>query len=519
MADATPFLDCLLKYGTISTEGAKVPEGAVLAPFVKLTFEASGAVITVGNLSSPHVENTAIIKSFEIGWTEHPRAKVVITDQKGASFSSFMENMIVDSRCYSPDKAYNVKAQWGWIGLMANDQIAPPKMSPVWTLYTNHVIANVTDSFCTFEIEFTDLMDRSTDFRIDKIYGSDDNKMFFTTAVRALMNEQDYPPNVATVAFLSRDASGKPQPLRFKEVDGNQTPVNDQNGRPLFDPQRGPRGVWRTNNLDKLNTLNEWCSEVLSADDKGIVALLDPQRDALVIMEDPPKDLKPAKDKANRTYIVNGGKDSPVISFNPHFKFQFNSALGSSGGVAGTESVNSNVETQSKSTGPNIDTLKRPENKNAGSEVSIPVKENKADTYGGTQAEKESQRAANEQMTAIGHSISSTESIRADLVIVGDPLMEPLEVKKSYVSIIQVNPFYIDSAYFLDPSTGGVTDWTVKPPCNEVVSNKNWLIEGFNHQIQDGRYTTTLNLFLPAPGVTLPADAPFGGSGWQPKPC
>ena len=68
MAD-TSATGCLLQYVC----GGKVnkPEsGHVLSPWVKVTFRVGAAgTITVGNLSSPSMDNSASIKSFDFGFS------------------------------------------------------------------------------------------------------------------------------------------------------------------------------------------------------------------------------------------------------------------------------------------------------------------------------------------------------------------------------------------------------------------------------------------------------------------
>jgi hypothetical protein len=102
------------------------------------------------------------------------------------------------------------------------------------------------------------------------------------------------------------------------------------------------------------------------------------------------------------------------------------------------------------------------------------------------------------------------QSIEAELVIQGDPGVHLVDMKRvigSYVSVVAVNPFHIFSS---GNDCGG---WLAQPGCNEVLSNKNWLVRGAYHKISEGQFITTLNLFLATPGVTIDANEPLGGPG------
>ena len=100
--------------------------------------------------------------------------------------------------------------------------------------------------------------------------------------------------------------------------------------------------------------------------------------------------------------------------------------------------------------------------------------------------------------------------IRADMVIVGDPKFPTQAdgvIYGLFISIVFVNPFHL-----IADEEEPCGEWMANPPCNEFLSNKNWLIERVNHKIQDGTYTTTLGLWLAAPGVDVKLDIQVGDS-------
>jgi hypothetical protein len=99
--------------------------------------------------------------------------------------------------------------------------------------------------------------------------------------------------------------------------------------------------------------------------------------------------------------------------------------------------------------------------------------------------------------------------ITAELRILGDPRQPFCEDGlKRPVSIVAINPFHIQQNV-----NAGCGEWLAIPGCNEILSNKQWLVNGINHSIKEGNYTTTLKLFLAAPGNQQGKNEPLGGSG------
>ena len=88
----------------------------------------------------------------------------------------------------------------------------------------------------------------------------------------------------------------------------------------------------------------------------------------------------------------------------------------------------------------------------------------------------------------------------------GDPYFANLtSFTGKEVSIIVLNPF----------STKTDCTWISEPTCNQVLSNKHYLIKGVSHQITEGSFVTTLHVFMFAPNSNLPADSTLGGGGTE----
>ena len=498
--------DCL---ATSKTCLLKTPPSgaAVLAPYIRVKLQVSGVEITVGNKSSPQNDNHAVIKSFEFGYTERPVCRIGIHDEQGSSFVKFMEDLLKDAKC-QVGGINEAEVEFGWIKTNCNNSVAV-EPSGIYCMMINHVVCNFDGGKLMYEIELTDLMDRHAEMRNANIKGGDgDQEMYLTEAITALLTEKDYPPSVNSVEFLKLSPDGlSTTPILFKDHDG--------------DPKKGPKGKWKTSNRDKLNVVMDWLSETVSQDEKGFIVTYDAVCGGkIIVWEDPKPVCGEDVDQRNciGKYIVNGGKDSRVISFNPRFKFPFVN-LSSSGGAQGTKNVNSNPDYQGKNSGHDCSTLSRDRIKTGGAQVTHSAKENAQNKYSGSDADIKTMKGQNKQLVAY-FDAATTEAIEADLVIIGDPsLPTPLLNKFRPIHIVFINPYHL----FPQKKGSVCGDWLAAPFCNEVLTNKNWLVKGVTHQIEAGKFTTTINVFLPAPGVHLDVGEPFGGSGsggWSPPtPC
>lgn len=477
---------------------------AVLAPFVKLTIQASGTIITVGNRSAPNNGDHAVIKSFEYAYTERPICRVTIHDEQGSSFVKFMEDLLKNLKCSTDEIINKAIVEFGWVKTTCSGGVSKdPNKPQKHYMMINTVECNFDGGKLMYTLELTDLLDHHAEARVDPVKGEDGERgVYLVDAIREVLTDPEYPPSVSTVEFKRLTDDGKStENIRFKDHDG--------------DPYRGPKGKWKTNNLDKLNAVMEWLSQVVSENDKSLILTYDPvpENGKVIIWEDPKPncDENVSLSSCIGKYIVNGGKDSRVLSFNPNFKFVFTN-LASSGGAMGTMNVNSNPEQQSKNSGHDCDTLSRNYIKTGGVQLSHSATENNQNRFN-KEADRKTMETQNKQLMAY-FDAATTEPIEADLVIVGDPkLPNPLLTKFKPVHIVFINP------YHLFPQSSGCGEWLAAPFCNEVLSNKAWRVKSVTHLIENGKYTTTIGIYLPAPGVHLNVGAPFGGAGsggWTP---
>lgn len=508
------FGECLVSSGISPTGFRGPPEGHVLAPYIKLIIEASGVEITVSNRSSPSRDDHAIIKSFEMGYGDRPNVKVTIVDEEGGSWVTFVEGLLKDFNSAVPDSAVFANLEFGWVKTGCGDNVVEPEKSPVYYVMIRDLDCHFDNGKYTYDVHLVDIMDTHAEGRNAKTYGDDANPMFFEDAVVQLLQDNECPPTVSEVKFLKRNNDGSVSDLNYSLKDRAFNP----SGTRGFDVSKGPASKWSGNNLDKLNTLINWCSWVSSADGKGLIVSYEAVDGGRVIVwEDPkPRWDENCSDKgAIAKYIVNGSKQSPVLSFNPRLKFVFTQLM-STGGTMSTKSVAGN-----KSPGVGPPTLNRDRIKCGGAESTHTAHPIAVERDSGSKAEDSTAKDAASHLRAYAD-IVNTQPIEADLVLVGDPSIQPFDAdgKQGWlaarVAIVMVNPYFLDKPK--NSGSADCPDWTVRPICNPVLTNRNWLVRSINHQISDGKFTTTLNVFLEAPGVTLDVNQPFGGceGGWTP---
>jgi hypothetical protein len=338
--------------------------------------------------------------------------------------------------------------------------------------------------------------------------GEGQNAIHLTDAISQLMTN-DVPPNIGKVSF--------------KKVQGGIIVDSSESGVQLFDgitdaeKQNGPLGKWTGSGRTKLDIAIQWLSKNPTADGRSWIPRFnstDPEGE-LIFWSDPrPKDVIGDEEITSNclgTFIVNGGKDSSVIEFNPKIRWNF-SALDSVGGNLAAERMNAMQDDGAKLPGLDVNGLDRNSQPGAGLRTQAVVGDGDKDRLG-KEAPKHVALAQAEAKRALRITYNPIE---ADLVIVGNPtLLPPSEAIFKFVSIVLINPFYLTNA-----SSSGCGDWLARPACNPVLSNKAWECKAVNHRIEAGVYTTTLRVYLAAPGSELPPGAPLGGwaNGWQPPP-
>lgn len=500
-----PTAPCLIKALSCRSETPPV-DASVLTPFVHLKMRASGVEITVGNESAPQNDHHAVIKELEFGYSERPICKIKIHDEQGSSFVKFMENLLKDMKCLTPSNYREVELRFGWIKTNCTNfenGVIDQNEFPYY-LIINTVDCSFDGGKLMYEIELTDLLEKHSEARISSIWGgSGSNTIHLKHAIRELFLDTTYQPSVSEVQWVKLNPQdgtlSYDDDVKFKNYSGAEE---------IY----GPLGTWPCNNLDKLNVLQQWLSEVESSDGKGFTPMYDATKPGgrLVIREDPKancdvNNVSPSN-KCFRQYLVNGGNKSNVISFTPRYKFNFTNLTSSGGNIPSNGGV---LNDGNKNPGSDCQTLNAKSIPAGGQEMSAPSSANN-DNIHGLNSGKIQNSSNRKQLNAY-----PSEAITADLVIVGDPrLPNPILNIGKFVSIIFINPYHL-----FPTNNSKCGDWLTAPLCNEVITNKKWIFQGATHQISEGKFTTTINLMLAAPGVNIEVGEAFGGpgsDGWCP---
>jgi hypothetical protein len=501
-------LGCIQKYES-GCPLASVESGNVLAPWVSIDFvdqnnQGGGAAVTVGNKSSSSTDpqHCAVIKSFEFGHSDGSAVRVTIHDTQGGSFSEFMKHLVKDWICLkdiSPGVLL-MKVEYGWAKAFCSGPVVTKKSASIFVL-CDSVEANYSEGKFIFEITGKDIGHRMFEGGAEWQMGGEGYQgMHVLHAIKKFMCES-MAPNVGSISFKSGHLSS-------------------DNGDELFEGDTaderkyGPKGKWDAKGMNKLEVVRRWLDGCPSIN--GL--MWTPQYDStvptgeIVFWEDAKPNCTSQGDgywneTCLGTYIVNGGPLSPVIEFNPKIKWGFASVTAVGGQMGDLK--NNSMETEGAKN-PGHECLPRDAVDGAGTVTKTDPSDTDKDRHGG-RAVKEG--AKNDAQSKKSISIQPGD-ISADLVIVGDPLFCPPKnaMYTKNIAIVLINPFHITA------NGGECGEWLANPPCNEILSNKAWIVTSVTHRIEAGVYTTTIGVKLSTPGINLPASENFGAwsGGWKP---
>lgn len=491
---------------------ACIPDGAVLAPFVKVRIEASGVEITVGNESSFANNNTAVIKDFEFGHSNGFECRFKVYDEQGGSFSRFMEHLMKDFKCLSPDNDYSMKINFGWI-LNYCDGASQVITSPDYFLLLMGLNCSFSDGKFIYEVEAKDVLSVSFQAKHSKVYGGDAfiNAVSIKEAIETMFQDPKYPPTVSSVRFLRPG----------KNKGGNCISVNRFNEPEEIEfKDKDFKGKFIGNNLSKVDLALKWLADFLSDQNKAFVPMYNAEVEGgeVIFWET----IKPGSNElvdwagySAGAFVVNGGKQSNVLQFNPKFKWVFPSLQNASGHMGVDPDRGDKIK-------PELTSSDVVQDSEEGSEMFIPDNERimERDKPGDRKLAAE---ARQKQMAAMQvFRLSDNMPIEAELVVLGDPLLsKPSLCMLRNIHIKFINPYYLFGGSSKPNGEVNCGEWYVQGPggCNPILSNKAWLIQSIVHRISAGKFTTTFNVKLLAPGVDIDTGSPFGGDGsggWVP---
>lgn len=493
--------NCKLKYSCNWWEIATIPEGYSFSPFVEL--KIGNEVLTVGNKSRPSGNNTAVIKSLNYGASDGCGATIEIEDEEGGTFAESF-NRLNKSLAGMAQDTFRYELDFGWIiegscgGEFNTRKLSvsnATSFSSKIYLLPNTMKVTYEGNKIKYSLEATDLMARVGEARVECNTGTEDKKVPLKQAIRDLCGSKEPAPK-CKVKFLSSDGKSD---FSFKASDNGFN---------------GPKSVWTTNQQNKLAIIRRWIDPYKTSNDKGIVIHWEGGRPeseefagTIIIQEDPnpdfcSKNFDPCSSNISTlgipgTFIVNGGKKSAVISFNPTVSWALTN-LGKSGGAQSSVDGGGAKQEGVKGCKDNRD--------KGGSSTYTPDGQSQLHNRSTEEiTDKSSDASTAHQNANLFREIYSP--IEAELKIFGNPaLVFPQLLIGKSISLVVINPFHLRPN-----SNSNCPDWLAQPTCNSVFSNKHWMIRGVNHQIDKGSYVTILTVFLPAPGIHFNPDVELGG--------
>ena len=466
-----------------------------MSPYILAKISSSDKYITVGNDSFP-TSNTAVIKSIEFGYIDKVEGKLEITDEEGSELGFFLDSM---PKCAQKiDNSSFLEFEVGWV-YSTCDGSSGRDSSPTVKAIILGIETSISAGVIKFIINFGSSDSIAQNFRHNKTFGEETGgkQMHLEDAITQLAQI----PPVINVKFgyynQSNDLVFEPHQWL---VDGKLV-------------EKGPKAAWQADGLNKYNIIAKWIEGFTVWDGKegkGVVLIHDPSnpRDLVVLRDPTPVNEEKSSVGGFATFIVNGGKCSNVLEFNPTINFTsaltaFSSGGGTSGGLSTRNELKSDKKNEAE----------KPQGDDAGTSTNLTPSQQSFFACGSNAVKQlnESQQAHYRANKLVGISGLST-AIVAELRIIGSTFSSfyGLGTKAwgGYVSIVVINPFYI---------TGGRAgyecgDFLSLGGCHPFLSNKKWQIMGISHSIQEGSFVTTLKVQLSTPGEGLTADSNLGAS-------
>lgn len=494
-------IDCLETYKCNGIQKDRPWRGAVYTPYVEITVGGDKVLLT-GNEScpigtSPH---HAMITSFQYGTqagTGSCGCTIEVVDEGGKLYEKIYDALNKDIT-KTADESLECKANFGWkiVDCDGNPRLETNEKYDTFPsggggklhFLPRKLNANFDGGLIKFTLECVDLFSaRSGESRLESNIGTEDGKVELKTALTQLFKDHD--PKFKSVRFYKRDGKGE---MFFR---------NDHGGK---------NGYFSVHNMDQESNIScarKWINNTTTDEKYGIFIMYNPHDASACFYEDPSAAGESGCCDGDRnigTFVVNGGNDSTVISFNPSFEWNFGANSGTGGVASGAGSADMGV------------TVKAGEDKNKRELVKTGSQsQHLAD--GNTwywQTPESHAFQANECFTTHNDATRSYENmiapIQAELKIIGDPrFVNPLFLTAKWISIVVIDPYYIKKAGGDD--TG--CEWLSKSNCNPILSNKKWMIMGVDHQITSGSYFTTLKVRLDTPGINIDSGEPLGGCG------
>jgi hypothetical protein len=460
------------------------------APYIWAKINNGSNEITVGNESYPYNPNKAVIKSLEAGFINQIDGSMEIVDEEGGQLSVFLDSVQKCGSRFNLGSTLTFRVGWVFTKCDGSKGITT---SPTISAVILSVSSNLSNGLIKFIVKFASGSVLAQQVRHDDTFGQEKSgqKQHLEDAIQQLAARDP----AINVRYAYYNQNNELIYTSFDWVDHGE---------------KGPKAIWHGDSQNKYSTIAKWVAPFRVNDGKkgkGVILVHDPEKfDNLIVLMDPsPSCGEKIDPRSFGTFIVNGGKCSSVLEFSP--TFDFISAMGyfSSGGS--TKGALSSKP--SKKEDPMVKTIVCDEN---GRQVGITSQvspDQSSFSADGLNAPDNMNKSSEAHMKASRLVDVQGSPINADLRIVGN-IDEKLYrlIQGLMCSIVVINPNSISGGKTGD-SCG---DFLKKADCNSFYSNKNWLILGANHTIQEGSFVTTLKVMLAVPGVELSTSNTLGAS-------
>jgi hypothetical protein len=476
------------------------------APFVIAKFEGGGLggglEFTVGNESYSQRPNTAVIKSMEFGYMDKPSARLEVVDEVGGDLGLFVDAL---RKCGNQKVASTMQLKFGWV--KSNCESFGEQDMVTFDGFIKMMLVEVQVSYgeglVKYVMEGTALDVVTTNMREDV---ADGPGMRLVDAISRICATKGITPVFASV---QADGSIKAVESWPQGLSADKAPWEWNVGG-----TDGPRGSWQGDNNDVLSTISRWIEPYRIKHGRwgaGILMAFDSkEHNRLFLWKDPKSDKKcpdysvsaaqtsstEGKVKGQRsslgTFIVNGGKCSPVIRFDPKINFISGLAQKNTGGTAGGAESSEPVKSEGDSTAPTGACAE--DDKGVGPEHQATITQSAKENYAPDLVNREATISSQAHVRANGFAEFTINPLQAEMTTIGmptDDFVNFLNFLFSPVSIIVINPFFLSGA-----RNEGCGDWSwlAGSGCNQILSDNQWICEGVNHSIKEGSYTTTLKL-------------------------
>lgn len=466
------------------------PQAENFAPYIWAKISDGSSEITVGNESYPYNPNKAIIKSLEAGFINQVEGSLEIVDEEGGQLSIFLDSVQKCGSRFNLGSSLIFKVGWVFTRCDGSKGIST---SPIISATILAVSSNLSNGLIKFTVKFASAGPLVQQLRYDGTYGQEKSgqKAYLEDAIQELAAKEP----AINVRYGYYNESGE---LIYSSLDW------------VDHGEKGPKSIWHGDSQNKYSTIAKWLEGYRVNDGKkgkGIILIHDPQKfDNLVVLMDPSKSCDEKVDPISfGTFIVNGGKCSSVLDFSPTFDFV--SAMGYFNSGGSTKGALSSKP--SKKEDPQVKSITCDENQKQVGTTSQVSPNQSSFASDGINAPDNVNKSSEAHMKANRLVDVQGPAISAELRIVGnihDKLYQMIQ--GLFCSIVVISPNYI---------SGGKTgescgDFLKKADCHPFYSNKNWLIQGVNHSIQEGSFVTTLKVMLAVPGIELSSGNTLGAS-------